>query len=42
MVREYTHDTPTEVVWELQISAAPEAESRVGWTIFSSERIPHF
>ena len=37
MVREFTHDDPAEVVWELKLNSRDE-DSQVGWTIFGAER----
>lgn len=38
MVREFTHTTPAEIVWEMRLSASTE-DSKVGWTLFGADRI---
>ncbi|WP_353570427.1 aryl-sulfate sulfotransferase [Candidatus Albibeggiatoa sp. nov. BB20] len=39
--REYTHDSPAQVVWELQLKGR-ENDIGLGWTLFGARRIPHF
>ncbi len=39
-VREYTHDTPAQVVWELTLSA-PKNDLGLGWSLFGTKRIKH-
>ncbi len=38
MVREYTHTSKPEVVWEMQLHPLTK-ESKVSWTLFGAERI---
>ena len=38
MVREFTHTSPAEIVWEMRLSASTE-DSKVGWTLFGADRI---
>ena len=43
MIREFTHNTPTEVIWELQLwPLTEESEDSVAWVIFSAERLKDF
>lgn len=37
-IREYTHTTPPEVVWELVIDNGSDNDA-LGWTIFRGDRI---
>ncbi|MEK7991628.1 MAG: aryl-sulfate sulfotransferase, partial [Thiotrichaceae bacterium] len=37
--REYTHDSPAQVVWELQLKGR-ENDIGLGWTLFGARRIP--
>ena len=37
-VREYTHDSPSEVVWELSLRAR-ENDFGLGWNLFSAKRL---
>ncbi len=43
MVREFTHDTPAEIVWEIRLVPLNK-ESKVGWTLFGANRVivPHY
>jgi hypothetical protein len=38
MVREFTHNTPTSIVWEMRLLPKTK-ESRVSWTLFGADRI---
>ena len=38
MVREYTHTSEPEIVWEMRLKPLTE-ESKVSWTLFGAERI---
>ncbi len=37
-IREYTHTSPPEVVWEL-VLGDPSGKSRTGWTLFGGDRV---
>lgn len=38
MVREFTHTTPTNIVWEMRVTPRNK-ESNIGWTLYGAERI---
>nr|VFJ51729.1 MAG: Arylsulfotransferase (ASST) [Candidatus Kentron sp. FW] len=40
-VREYTHDSPPKVVWELTLRAR-DNDYGLGWTLFGARRFDHF
>lgn len=42
MVREFTRDSPTDLVWELQLWPLENYEDSISWVLFSSERINNF
>jgi len=43
MIREYTYTDPARIVWEMHIASRDDDEAqRVGWTIFSAERLENF
>ncbi|MBT3384116.1 MAG: hypothetical protein HN778_00405 [Prolixibacteraceae bacterium] len=41
MVREFTHTTPAEIVWEMRVLPRSN-NSKVGWTLFGADRIKLF
>ena len=42
MVREFSRNTPTDLVWELQLWPLENYEDSIGWVLFSAERIANF
>jgi arylsulfate sulfotransferase len=40
MVREFTHTSPAEVVWELTVQ--PKPGSAIGWTLFGAQKFSEF
>ncbi len=39
MIREFTHTTPAEVVWELTLTSQ-DPTSKIGWSLFGARRLP--